>query len=87
MSKIWKYTLPPHGEVEMQAGANVLSVAQQGQGIVVWAVVDPMEDTEIRQFDAVPTGGDLPEGRAVFYGTVSLDNGLVFHIFEKELEQ
>lgn len=84
-TRIWKYELAVTDEqtVEMPRGAKVLSVANQGGNLCLWAEVDPHERVTVRTFLVVGTGhkitldADLRE----FIGTV-LICPLVWHVFE-----
>jgi hypothetical protein len=94
--RIWKFALPmpdPNGRsfVDMPAEVEPLSVAQQGDEMVVWAVCDPDAPPEEgytahgpRRFIVVNTGdviSSLPGG-ARFLGTVTSDNGIVWHVWD-----
>lgn len=92
MQTVWKFvlTLVDRPVVEMPAGAQVLSVAVQGDQVCLWARVDPDEPKELRHFRCLGTGHAFSEadqdtlGR--FVGTVLLmDGGLVFHLFELDI--
>lgn len=71
-------------EVRMPKGAKVISAGAQGFDIVLWAYVDTEEAAETVKFHVIPTGVELNFGlfKGDFIGTVQLDDGLVFHIFE-----
>jgi hypothetical protein len=82
---IWKYTLNVVDEqtITMQAGAKILSVANQSGVICMWAIVDPSQLTSKRTFEVIPTGGPMPDkGTREFLGTIQID-WLVLHIFER----
>lgn len=80
---IWKFEVRPHG-ARMPAGARVLSVGAQGQGIYAWALCDPDQPEVQRRLWPVSTGaaGVGWADDAMFVGTVQM-NGLVFHIFDR----
>lgn len=85
MKTIWKYTLQPDIILEMPAGAEVLSVQVQGDGINLWALVEPNADKEERRFMSFVTGHDVPGGMLrKFIGTVHLQGGDI-HVFETYL--
>ena len=88
--QIWKFPLPQvhSNEVAMPRGAEVISVAEQGGQLVLWAAVCPDNEFEIRTFVVAMTGIDLPEGRdRVHVGTVLLHDGrLVLHVLELSAE-
>ena len=69
--------------ITMQAGAKILSVANQSGTICMWAIVDPQQQTIKRTFEIVGTGGPMPDkGTREFLGTIQID-WLVLHIFER----
>lgn len=89
MKQIWKFKIDPPefvvSAVKMPQGAKVLSVGNQGEQIMLWALVDAEAMQEERLFRVIGTGWDIePDFDATkFVGTVSLLGGkLIFHIFE-----
>lgn len=80
--KIYKYKMMPWVTTKMPKGAQVLSVAEQGEDMVVWASVDETAPLVNRDIGGIPTGGEAPGRRAVFIGTVQRHDGLVFHFFD-----
>lgn len=88
MRTIWKFKLEHECTVKMPAGAEILSVREQGQGIYVWALVDPKAPSEDRYFVGIGTGHDVPDEPLKFLGSAHLDDGaMVFHIFEATARQ
>lgn len=84
MKTIWKYQLTTAGQIEMVKGAKVLSVGHQNDEIMIWAEADDnTTETEIRHFNVVGTGWGTDDHPGKFIDTVILDNGLVWHIYEK----
>ena len=84
METIFKYEIDPHvSGIRMPAGAEVLSVAFQGEKFCLWVKVNPDAETELRSFVACGTGHKIPSGELKFIGTGHMDNGLVFHAFER----
>jgi hypothetical protein len=79
---IWKFEVNPFGRTEMTAHAKILSVGAQGDNVCVWAIVDPTYTTEYRAIDAYGTGHQVPANPGRFLGTVQMDDGLVFHLFD-----
>lgn len=83
---IWKFELNELmgvNKVEMPKGAVALSVGEQRDSLVLWAIVDPIAEKETRSFGVCATGGGAPaSGR--FIGTVTLNLGYahVAHVFE-----
>lgn len=92
MKRIYKYELKivDYQDLELPKNSKILSVKNQYENIVVYAIVD----TEIKIYDLYHfvikgTGHDLPEGLDDydFLGTVKLAKGeLMFHIFYKKLK-
>lgn len=83
---IWKFTLEPKSfqQIEMPAGAQILSVQVQREDICVWAVVNPAAQKESRILEIVGTGHRMSKATRKFLGTIQMDNGnLVFHVFER----
>ena len=84
MQTIHKYRLPLSGEVEMPAGAQVLSVAAEQDEPCLWALVDTSAPLTRRRFAAIGTGRDAGMTK---YGTyvgvyrLSGERG-VYHVFE-----
>jgi len=86
MMKIFKYPLEitDHSELLLPAGAKILSVIEQDENIVLYAMVDPtMEYNKSRKIRIVGTGHEIDDLMGfTFLGTVSLIGGkLIFHIF------
>lgn len=94
--KIFKYPLPMEvaglvaqwnlrSEIELPAGAEILSVQAQNNTPVLWALVDPEAPKEKRKLVLLNTGGEMPTDVSFhrFLGTFQLNGGgLVFHLFE-----
>lgn len=77
---IYKYTLAPyHDWRPMPEGAEILACGAQGDEIVVWAAVDPHAPEVDHPVAVVPTGWRIEDGWRHF-GTVQMDDGLVFHV-------
>lgn len=95
-SKIFKYKLEVTDEqiVKLPSGSRVLSVMNQNDNIVLYALVSDNEiDTEEVSIRIVGTGHDIDffipaagfGGGYEFLGTVSLYDGtLMFHVFYKK---
>jgi len=92
MKTIYKYILSSAGnfdapekcEIELQKNAQILSVQNQKEGIVVYALVDPSLPKVKREFRICGTGDtfSLDIENFKFVGTVQLLGGiLVFHVF------
>jgi len=80
---IWKFELPVlnHVAVPMPEGACILSLAVQGDGMVVWAEVDPKKPSKARHFYVIGTGTSDVTARSNFLGTVQMPP-FVWHVFE-----
>ncbi len=85
MDQVWKFVLEPEIEIEIPEGAELLSVATQGDQIFLWAKVSPSAEKVKRTFVGFGTGHDIPTNFNLdFVGTALFSNGaLVYHIFEK----
>lgn len=83
---IWKYSLPSRGERQllMPAGAQILSVGNQNEGLMLWAAVDDRKPKVSRTFDVRLTGGCYATfANTTFIGTVQFADGhYVAHVFE-----
>lgn len=82
--KIFKYDLSVTDvqDIEMPAGAVLLSVQMQYGRLCVWAVVNPEAPTMPRRFWVIGTGRTVPERIGIFLGTVQMAGGdLVWHVF------
>jgi hypothetical protein len=84
MKTAWKFILQPKTTVEIPDGAKILHVAQQGDHLCMWALVDPEQPKVKRYFSVYGTGFDMPDDPGEFIGTALMNGGsLVFHIFEE----
>lgn len=87
MITVFKYLLNPYEtEVQLPAGADVLSVAFQGDDLCMWAKVDTSSPLEGRHFKVFPTGVEIPTDMGIdydFIGTAHTYDGSVFHVFEQ----
>lgn len=87
MSKtIYKYPLEVADvqDVMLPDGAQILSVAMQGQTLCLWAMVDTDLQLKRRRIVVYGTGHPFGDANQVFIGTVLMDGGsLVWHVFEQ----
>lgn len=85
---IYKYTISITDAVELDLphGAEVLSVLNQREDLVLYAVVDPDESViETRHFVVRGTGHRFSGNEGAFIGTVSFQGGsLIFHVFHRK---
>lgn len=96
---IFKFELRIHGRcaVPMPQGSRLLSIGNQGVGLVIWAEVDEEQPTVERLFDSRFTGQvsgpswssgtGIREPRGEYVGTAilpapDLPNGLVCHVYD-----
>lgn len=86
MRHIWKYPVgTDYFSVRMPGGARVLSVDVQDGAVFMWALVDPDDFEEAREFVTFGPAHPLPDDAEDFdfIGTFLLHGGgLVFHLFE-----
>ncbi len=82
--RIWKFELSsaPTAGVMMPKGSHVLSAAAQGKVVCVWAICDPEQPVEPRDFWVLGTGFLAPDGDERYVGTAHCTDGLVWHVFE-----
>lgn len=86
MKTIWKFPLPElTGDISirMPVGAQVLRFEHQvGTELPsIWALVDPENDVEDRQFSLFGTGHPVPDNGLVHLGTCQ-HGPFVWHLFE-----
>lgn len=88
---IWKFELPIDKPLDthtlnMPQGAMTLSVLNQGEKLVVYAMVDPALSLRARKFRVFQTG--QPFNMSVnyhFHGTVAFAGGeYIVHVFETD---
>lgn len=81
---IWKYELGIADAISMSMpkGTRILTVQNQGGRITMWAEVFPSADTERRTFMVRGTGHLLQCNETIYIGTVQMDFGLVWHVYE-----
>ncbi len=88
MRRIYKYTmLVGDGEltINLPKSYRVLKAGtQDGHNLVMWALVDPDEETMVFTYRIVGTGHDYDLGdEFLYFDTVQMPTGLVWHIFGK----
>lgn len=84
---VWKFELQitDWQEVLMPIGAEILSVANQGEKLCLWAMVNPIADTSLRVIDIMGTGNFFASHKSIphkFVGTVLIGR-FVWHVFER----
>lgn len=84
MISVYKYSIGLGGDTLMPAGAKVIHVHAQDDDVCLWAIVDTAAPDELRRFDIIGTGHQLPAnrvGRWEHIGTAHV-RGFVWHVFE-----
>lgn len=85
---IYKYTMPQHENVvlDLPKGAQVLSVLNQREDLVLYAKVDPdTSEIEPQQFAVRGTGHRFTGEEGTFIGTVSFMGGsFILHVFHRK---
>ena len=82
--RIYKYSLgnyPSTVELSVPRGGTVRSVGEQDGVCQMWIEVDPDAPDELRRFEVVGTGHDIPLLANVYRGTVMVPP-FVWHIYE-----
>ena len=75
---------PTYLDIEIPKGAKILTVQEQNRGCVLWCMVNPNNQTEMRTFKSFITGESIPDKPLLNYiGTVQLGSD-VTHIFEQK---
>jgi hypothetical protein len=78
---IFKYKIRHGFYTPMPRNAKPLSVGQQGSDIMCWALVDDEAPFSSRKIAVIGTGHPADCG-GEFIGTVQMDSGLVWHLFD-----
>ncbi len=83
---IWKYKCSwDFQDIEMPAGAEILTAQIQNNEIYLWALFSPSNAVQNRRFRAIGTGQEITEPLVIkdnYIATVQDDYGYVWHIFE-----
>ena len=73
-----------HCSFKMPEGAEILTVARQGNCTCLWALVDSEAPLCVRTFVMIGTGHEIPESNLTFIGSVQyIEGAIVMHVFEK----
>lgn len=80
---VYKYELTPNGSIQMPKNAQIIKIASQGDGIFVWAIVDPQNALETRSFLTIPTGIPFDQETVGWFRETVIFGDMVFHVFEK----
>ena len=68
-------------DIKLPVGARILTVHEQNDEVVIWALVDPKAPLETRRFNIHPTGYSEVSGLETYIGTVHIGS-FVWHVFE-----
>lgn len=87
MKTIYKYELEvtDFQFILMPIGAEILTVKNQDEKVMLWAIVDTDQLSETRNFEILGTGNKIPTSIGTsreYISTIQMGNGLVWHVFE-----
>lgn len=87
MNKVFKYPVPVEDRfsLDLPQGARILTVQEQNSKPQIWAIVNPENPTEIRNFRLAGAGHPIEENEKnlSYIGTFQLYNGnFIGHLFE-----
>ncbi len=87
MQNVFKYTIPmeDYFSLDLPEGAKILTVQEQHGGAQIWALVNPDNPTETRNFRLAGTGHPIKESPDTlnYVGTFQLAGGsFIGHVFE-----
>jgi len=87
MKTIYKYELSAKTELNLPIDATILTIAEQGNKIFAWVLLDKDVTKVNRTIVAIGTGHIVPDNWVLsFISTLDMKNGtnigLVFHFFE-----
>ncbi len=87
MQNVFKYTIPveDYFSLDLPKGAKILTVQEQHGEAQVWALVNPDNPTETRNFRLAGTGHPIEENPDTldYIGTFQLAGGsFIGHVFE-----
>lgn len=79
IKQIWKYRF--NSEIKMPLDARVLTIQKQDGEPTIWALVNPNNELEVRNFTIVGTGNSFDDTNHKYIGTFQ-DSPFVWHLFE-----
>ncbi len=84
--QVWKYPLDlrEYQTIEMPMGAELLTFQTQNDVATLWALVNETQNKTTRLFRIAGTGNPIDDKIKSYVGTVQMQNGLVWHLFEIE---
>ena len=86
--QIWKFAINPKTTLEMPKGAEILTMQLQNEIPCIWALVNPENEKELRNFEIYGTGNNIHCDIGIerkYIGTFQLQSrvALVYHLFER----
>jgi hypothetical protein len=87
-NRIYRYPLPIQDRIRISLpnGAEILTVGPPRDGsatLDMWAMVNPDNDPETREFQIVGTGHPIDENTGRYIGTVPSHGGVfIWHVFD-----
>jgi len=91
MRTIWKFVIPTKdgiSDISMPKDTEILCVANQGEKVCLWAIVETEREKENRKFRIYGTGHEIRPNVGTPYNTydtyigTAIMMGGVWHIFE-----
>lgn len=85
---IWKFKLDELRGIQIPKDSEILSVQLQNDTFYIWALVDPEQDLELRNFILIPTGAKMDVEEAKYITTIQIRMEIfnhynhVYHLFE-----
>ena len=81
--RVFKYRLDYGAiNIDMPAGATLLTAGVQCSWPWIWALVDEARPPEMRSLFVLPTGALVPTGARYFTTFQVADGRYIFHVFE-----
>lgn len=82
--KVFKYPIDliEYFNVNIPNGGVLLSFQVQEGVPMLWALVDENRQLEQRKFRVAGTGHPITDNIKAFVGTIQMESGLVWHLFE-----
>ena len=85
MFKVFKYPVPANDYfyLDLPRGAKILTVQIENSRPQIWALVNPENPTETRNFCLAGTGNPMNEKNLIYIGTFQASNeSFIWHLFE-----
>ena len=91
MKTVWKYSIEEHvtyNTINVPYGAKPLRIEYQPDGWKMWFLCSPnLPYNQMRRFRNAYTGEEIHDRILAYVDTMFLDNGIVIHVFEVEIEE